>query len=354
MTDKFELKNLKFQFNLADAEYELDALQEKLLQTYIRVDPRFRRAFYTNFTQEFLQYIRDKVRLGEPLSISTMGIVRTFTENNFIYTDIGWKKPNDMQECKKVLSYNFNKEKYEWQDFELIRRKRNKKEKFYRITFSNNRNIELGENHPIFTLNKGWKNASFLYSGIDIPCVDMEKMEGNLKTWNLKIKKVKQFNCQDEYIYDIFVKNNNNFLLNGILTHNSGKSSAMLSVCIFHQACRGVLFSNEYVCANVFEYFDKIKTMPMEKLNGSIFLIDEEKQTIYGVGSTAKKSKLQDVANIIAVNNISTIMINPIRWANEEANYGLRSFGRCRKTKTVRMMLYNLQSTKAEVPMGMV
>ena len=165
MIDKFELKNLKFQFNLADAEYELDALQEKLLQTYIRVDPRFRRAFYTNFTQEFLQYVRDKVKLGEPLSISTMGIVRTFTENNFIYTDIGWKKPNDMQECKKVLSYNFNKEKYEWQDFELMKRKRNKKEKFYRITFSNNRNIELGENHPIFTLNKGWKNASFLYSG---------------------------------------------------------------------------------------------------------------------------------------------------------------------------------------------
>lgn len=205
---KFNASELKFEFNLKNCDYKLDVLQEKLLQQYLRYEPKFRRAFYMNYTSEFFQFIKDKVKLNEPIHISVMGQVR------------------------------------------------------------------------------------------------------------------------------------------------GGKSYAMITLCIYHQACYGRLFTIDYICANVFEFLDKLKEFPEDKLKDRIFLIDEEKQAIFGVGSSAKKMKITDVQNIIAINNISTIMINPVSWANKDAFYGLRIFGRCFKTKTSRFMLYNLTGNKSETPIG--
>lgn len=210
MTDEFKISDLKFEFDLSKANYEIDVLQNRLLQVYLRADPKFRRAFSTNYTSDFFQFLKDKSRLHEPIFLSVMGVVR------------------------------------------------------------------------------------------------------------------------------------------------SGKSYISVSIATFIMACYGKLFGIEYICANAFEFLEKLKTMPQEKLKDSCFLIDEEKQGIYGVGSIAKKMKLTDVQNIIAINNISTISLNPISWANKESMYGLRVFGRCFNTKTVRCMLYNLQEKGrgGELPLG--
>jgi hypothetical protein len=121
-------------------------------------------------------------------------------------------------------------------------------------------------------------------------------------------------------------------------------------------ACYGKTFNINYICANAYEFLEKLKSFPQDKLTNSCFLIDEEKQTVYGLGSIARKMKITDVQHIIAINNISTIMLNPSAWANKEAMYGLRIFGRCFKTKTTRSMLYNLQERGkgGELPMGCV
>ena len=210
MNKELNLNKLKFSFDLSKAEYKLDILQEKILQSYLRLEPKFRRAFSTNYTTELFQFIKDKTKLNEPIHLSVIGQVR------------------------------------------------------------------------------------------------------------------------------------------------GGKSYAMITLCLFHQACYNKLFTIDYICANVFEYVEKLQTFSQEKLKNRIFLIDEEKQAVYGVGSVAKKMKITDVQNIIAINNISTIMINPTAWANENAFYGLRIFGRCFKTKTSRFMLYNLTAHKSEEPIGMV
>jgi hypothetical protein len=212
MKEEISLKDLKFEFNLKDADYCLDALQNKLLQFYLRADTKFRKAFNTNFTQEFLQFIRDKARMNEPLNLSILGATR------------------------------------------------------------------------------------------------------------------------------------------------GGKSYTSISLCAFHQACYNRKFSIEYVCANAYEFLEKLKIMPEDKLLNRIFLIDEEKQAVFSVGSIARKIKLEDVQNIIAINNISTIMLNPYSWANKNSNYGIRLFGRCFKTKTCRCMLYNLQAggKGGETPMGIL
>jgi hypothetical protein len=136
----------------------------------------------------------------------------------------------------------------------------------------------------------------------------------------------------------------------------SGKSYSAISICAFHQACYGKKFNIDYICGNAYEYLDKLKTFTQDKLTNRIFLIDEEKQTIFGTGSFSKKMKLLDVQNIIAINNISTISLNPNSWANKDSNYGLKSFGRCFNTKTCRFMMYNLQEhgSGGEKPMGCV
>lgn len=158
----------------------------------------------------------------------------------------------------------------------------------------------------------------------------------------------------DDLVYDLSIKDNENFMLsNGAFVHNS---YSMLTLCVLHQALYRRLFHPFYICANAFEFIDKLQKTPKERLLNRIFLIDEEKQSVYGVGSVAKKMKISDVANIVAINNISTIQINPTKWqSGESSQYGLRAFGRCFNTKTVRLMLYNLQEkASGGLPMGIL
>ena len=210
-TEKFDTKNLNFSFDLSDADYQIDALQNKLLEFYIRGDRRFRQAFYTNYTQDFINYFKDKARLKEPIHLSIMGTTR------------------------------------------------------------------------------------------------------------------------------------------------SGKSSVASTIGFILMALYGKKFTADYVCANSMEFLEKIQSTPIEETTNTFFLIDEDKN-YWGIGSMAKKVKLQDVANIIAKHNISTASLCPTKFSNQEAHYGLRLFGKCYKTKTCRMMLYNLQEkgSGGTLPLGMV
>jgi len=205
-------KSLKWDIDLSKANYQIDALQNKLLQFYLRADSKFRRAFYQNYTQDFIQFMKDKAKLQEPIHLSCMGSIR------------------------------------------------------------------------------------------------------------------------------------------------SGKSMSMITLAILHSALNGRILNIDYICGNTYEFIEKLKEMPQDKLTHSIFVSDEEKQGVYSVGSTAKKMKILDVQNIIAVNNISTIQINPTSWANEKAMYGLRAWGKCKLTKSNRFMLYNLQEggKGGTLPMGCI
>ena len=44
--EEFTLKDLKFEFDLSKTNYQLDRLQNKFLEFYLRSDHRFRKAFY--------------------------------------------------------------------------------------------------------------------------------------------------------------------------------------------------------------------------------------------------------------------------------------------------------------------
>lgn len=149
----------------------------------------------------------------------------------------------------------------------------------------------------------------------------------------------------------------------------SGKSYSSVTIAILNSALYQKLFSVDYICANKMEFLEKIKDMPEEMTRNSTFLIDEDKSGVFGQGSFAKKMGLQDVQNIVAKYNISTLNLCPTRFSNPDAHYGLKSFGKAVfKNQPVlengkpnyvgitRFMLYNLQegSKGGVLPMGMI
>jgi hypothetical protein len=203
----YDFSSIKFSFNMKDTNYSLDVIQNQLLQMYLISDKRFRRAFNTNFTSYLVTYLKDKMRLNEPVRLSIMGIVR------------------------------------------------------------------------------------------------------------------------------------------------GGKSSTAITLAILHQAMMHRLFHPSYICSGEMEYLEKLQTFPKEKLVNKTFVIDEH-QDRFGVGSTAKKMKLENTQSIIAKNNISTIFITPHFFSDKTADYGIRMFGKCSFTKSCRGMLYNLQEKTNGTPVG--
>lgn len=136
----------------------------------------------------------------------------------------------------------------------------------------------------------------------------------------------------------------------------SGKSCVASTIGFLHMMLYHKLFwVDPYITANNIDFLESINQLSSEETKDTIWQIDEEKN-YFGVGSVSKKMKLQDVQNIIAKHNVSTVSLCPTRFANEDAHYGLRTFGRCFKTQTVRLMLYNLQEggKGGSLPLGML
>jgi hypothetical protein len=562
-SEYFDPKSLNFDLDLSKTNYRLDRLQEKFLQFYIRSDSKFRRAFSTNYTMDFLGFIKDKAMLKEPIHLSTMGMTRCQMKGSKILMANGeWKNIEEMKIGDEIISpqkngknifsriigisqyiskdnYNFFEKngKNNWlfncssnhiiptyvyklkgsarkgtkkhigdgiaensADYLFKRTNRNHRiiSSFSINRFKNRKNCEInpyflglyiGDGH--YTKSLGFTNsdkkilriANRVYKPMNIYhkkgqryCVTniysyyskvakllrkyglrykrsgekfipkeallsnidyrrkllaglidtdgtmsrscsysittkskqlandilflIRSLGGNGKVWNIN-KTIKSIKFKGKYfkvafylgkeIQKIPLKKNNkirkkidywkntanriSFIIkrkkkcivygieidspskyyitdNMVITHNSGKSYSSISFCGYHQAVYKKKFSIDYICANAIDFLEKLKEFPQQKLNNRIFLIDEEKTSQWGVGSVAKKMKLQDVSNIIAINNVSTISLNPIRFANKDAFYGLRMFGRCFDTKTVRMMLYNLQESAKLIPVG--
>lgn len=105
----------------------------------------------------------------------------------------------------------------------------------------------------------------------------------------------------------------------------------------------GKKFLIENVCSNQMDFLGKL---PNAKDN-DIFVIDESKEAVFGIGSMAKKMKIYDAMNIIAKRNISTIWITPRKFNDTNAIYGLRTLGRAFKSKPrlTKFLLYNLLET---------
>ena len=152
-----------------------------------------------------------------------------------------------------------------------------------------------------------------------------------------------------------------NEVLNTEILKNDKTNSAFFKAkdYVYQEAVKKRQISIKNICAHEFEYGNRLKKGDFD----TCYQIDEAKTGTYGLGAVAKRSKLVDIQNIIAVNNISSIWLRPDTWATGNAHYGLMSFGKAEndkqgnplKTRINRFMLYNLQESKSvNFPLGMV
>ncbi len=132
----------------------------------------------------------------------------------------------------------------------------------------------------------------------------------------------------------------------------SGKSVSAITIGWLISHHNQSKFWIHNICGNEFDYLNELENSQ----KNVCYIIDESKLSVYGTGSVARRMRIKDVQNIIAVNNVSTIWLRPDRWSFENVQYGLRAYGRHRDNpRFTRFMLYNLQeSATIGAPLGMI
>ena len=110
-----------------------------------------------------------KVRKEEYQQFQSIIVDECLVGETLILTDNGERKIKDIQVGDKVYSYNLNKKKFEIDDvvgvFENLQKSND--EKMYKLTFDNDKNIEITGNHKILT-NDGYIRADEINEEHDI------------------------------------------------------------------------------------------------------------------------------------------------------------------------------------------
>lgn len=153
---------------------------------------------------------------------------------------------------------------------------------------------------------------------------------------------------------DLSVYPNNNFLLsNGVLSHNSGKSTGGISVCKYVSGRTHVLFTVGMICPNE-QYYNQLipKALP-----NSCLLIDEQLEQHTGSGAFREMQHTEDLANIIAKLCINSVWVHPNEFVGRNATYGLETVGRNFEYKLTKFLLYDLSQKTfgiSSLPLGFV
>lgn len=137
-------------------------------------------------------------------------------ENTSVDTPEGPKFIQDFKKGDQVYSYNFEENKIE---IDIIKDAWcSGKIQCVKVILGNGKEIEVGENHPLYVEGKGWVGSKNLK--IDEIVIDFDE---NLNKTESKIKEI--IITEEKNCFDISVFRNENYLINGILVHNTGLST---------------------------------------------------------------------------------------------------------------------------------
>jgi ribonucleoside-diphosphate reductase alpha chain len=107
-----------------------------------------------------------------------------------------------------------------------------------------------------------------------LPCIRDTKPE-YIKNYSPIIKIESVFN---PYVYDLKIPETHSFVSNGIISHNTGKSTVSQAICKYISHLTGQPFTLWHSCANEIEYLEKLKTPNLPY--ACAFLIDEQSLSI--------------------------------------------------------------------------
>src|SRR3989344_3254539 len=148
------------------------------------------------------------------------------TGETLVFTDKGYKKILEFDEDEdKILSFNKEGGKFEWENAELLSYKIEEDEELLKIELEDGREITLTQEHPLLValgnelLSLQWLNAEKLKEDNKLLSVEENFNEVN----PIEIKKITRISGINK-VYDLTVPKNHSFIANGIISHNSGKS----------------------------------------------------------------------------------------------------------------------------------
>ncbi|MBI2629542.1 DUF87 domain-containing protein [Candidatus Pacearchaeota archaeon] len=180
------------------------------------------------------------VKMGQYTSLSNpiyMDIARShvvlvsgkrgcLTEGTSIFTDKGYLPIKDFNKENKILSFNKDEKKFEWENAELLEYPIS--ENLIEIELEDGRKLQLTKEHPLLItsgeklLSLLWMEAEKLNKGDKLISVNNNFTD----LFPVRIKNIKIIEGIKK-VYDLSVDKNHSFIANGIISHNSGKSYSL-------------------------------------------------------------------------------------------------------------------------------
>ena len=100
------------------------------------------------------------------------------------------------------------------------------KDIIYRVRLTSGRSVDLTSDHQILTKD-GWKSIDEGLSVSDYVCENRSHFKTDTDFKYTKIKSISKLESRTK-VYDLTIENDHNFITNGIVTHNCGKSYAII------------------------------------------------------------------------------------------------------------------------------
>ena len=100
------------------------------------------------------------------------------------------------------------------------------KDIIYRVRLTSGRSVDLTSDHQILTKD-GWKSIDQGLSVSDYVCENRSHFKTDTDFKYTKIKSISKLESRTK-VYDLTIENDHNFITNGIVTHNCGKSYAII------------------------------------------------------------------------------------------------------------------------------
>ena len=138
------------------------------------------------------------------------------------------------------------------------------KDIIYRVRLTSGRSVDLTSDHQILTKD-GWKSIDQGLSVSDYVCENRSHFKTDTDFKYTKIKSISKLESKTK-VYDLTVENDHNFITNGIVTHNCGKSYAIIMELMYKIALTEKPLSI-LVAAPMVTMIDEISQVFMELSN---------------------------------------------------------------------------------------
>ena len=138
------------------------------------------------------------------------------------------------------------------------------KDIIYRVRLTSGRSVDLTSDHQILTKD-GWKSIDQGLSVSDYVCENRSHFKTDTDFKYTKIKSISKLESKTK-VYDLTVENDHNFITNGIVTHNCGKSYAIIMELMYKIALAEKPLSI-LVAAPMVTMIDEISQVFMELSN---------------------------------------------------------------------------------------